>query len=389
MIKTLTIKNFKKFEQIKFEDLQQFNIFLGVNNVGKTTILEAIMGFASGQYYTSVFNLSIIDRLRNQVQGLNAYQLAEVVLNTFHNFNSQSDLSFSFKGKVDNGINKAYEKEFIHKFEPGQFLAPFLPDKKVIMNDMNIITQKVQMPFSSAMGTPVTMDIPSQFLGEWKISSGKESKAYKLVSPYTFNQFSSEKPFITAVFHDIIAHRNIFEFPKIYSSLMTQGLLGTFIDELNSAFSGLNIKSIDNIPYPDGTQAPISFSKKDGSRYPFYTLGDGVQRWFSLLGLMIAYPDSVHCIEEADVTLHHQAQDGFAVNLKNITQKYNNQVFMSTHNVEFLKTFLIGMGKDNPDFLKKHVRVVTLRDYKTGPKQRTLHGFEALEAINNGLELRI
>ena len=100
MIKSLTIKNFKKFEQIKFEDLQQFNIFLGVNNVGKTTILESIMGFASGQFFTSVFNLSIIDRLRNQVQGLNAYQFAELVLNTFH------DLPYIEEFNVKEIINK-------------------------------------------------------------------------------------------------------------------------------------------------------------------------------------------------------------------------------------------------------------------------------------------
>ena len=104
---------------------------------------------------------------------------------------------------------------------------------------------------------------------------------------------------------------------------------------------------------------------------------------------MIAYPSAVHCIEEADVTFHHQAQGGLAVNLKNVTQKYNNQVFMSTHNVEFLKTFLIGIGKDDPEFLRNCVRVVTLRNYRNNVKQRTLHGFEALEAINNGLELRI
>ena len=93
-------------------------------------------------------------------------------------------------------------------------------------------------------------------------------------------------------------------------------------------------------------------------------------------------------LEEADVTFHHQAQGGLAANLKNVTQKYNNQVFMSTHNVEFLKTFLIGMGKEDPEFLRNHVRVVTLRNYRNSVKQRTLHGFEALEAINNGLELR-
>jgi AAA15 family ATPase/GTPase len=388
MIKTLTINNFKKYQHMTFDNLQQFNIFLGVNNVGKTSILEAIMGFACGYYFSSMLNLSIIDRLRYQAQGLSTYQLAELVLNTFHNYYNKNDLTFSFKGKVIDEKNKVLEKEFIHSFEPGQLLSTFLPNAKIIVNDTSVIHQKIPMPFQPASGSQLMMDITAQYLGNWVISSGKEKKEFKLLFPMQFNQFSNEKPFMPAIMHDIISYRNISEFLKVYSHLMSQNVLDNFIKEINQAFNGLNIKSIDNIPYPDGSQAPISFRLTNGTRYPLYTLGDGVQRWFNLLGYMIAYPNAIHCIEESDVTFHHEAQNGFSTNLKHYAKKYNNQIFITTHNEEFLKTFLNGLGKEDPEFLKDSVRIITLRNFKTIVKQRTLDGLEALGALKSGLELR-
>jgi AAA15 family ATPase/GTPase len=389
MIKKLLIENFRKYDRISFDDFQQINIFLGVNNVGKTTILESIMAFACGQNFSSVFNLSIIDRIRNYSQGLSSYQLAELILNTFHDFNVQGNLTFSFKGTVNEKKKKSFQKEFVHKFEPSPLLEAFLPDKKIVVNETGMNNHKVSVPITSPTGVPVVMDIPTQYLGRWNITTGESNKQFNIITPVTYNQFSNEEAFILAVFHDIYTHRNLFDFQKVYSYLMSQDILEEFIKELNSAFSGINIKSIDNIPYPDGTQAPISIRKNDGQRFPLYTLGDGVLRWCSLLGLFITYPNAVHCIEEADITLHQQAQEAFAVNVMRYAKKYNNQVFMSTHNEEFLKAFLKGIKSKEEGFLKNDIRVITLRNSDNSVKQRTLNGLEALEAIENGLELRV
>lgn len=389
MISKFAIENFKKYDNISFDDLKQINIFLGVNNVGKTTILESIMAFASGYNFTSVFNLAMIDRVRNYSQNLSHYQLAELILNTFYNFNTTSNLSFSFKGTVEDGKKKLTSKEFVHRFEPSALLDAFLQDKKIILNDAGLNNHKVTVPVSSPAGVPVMMDIPTQYLGRWNIASDSSNKQFNIIVPVAYNQFSREEVFIDAAFHDIYTHRNIFDFQKVYSYLMSQDILEDFIRELNRAFTGINIKSIDNIPYPDGAQAPISIRKSDGLRYPLYTLGDGVLRWCSMLGMMITYPNAVHCIEEADITLHQQAEEAFAVNVMRYARKYNNQIFMTTHNEEFLGAFLRGLKGKDAEFLKNEVRVITLRNLRKSVKQRTLDGMEALEAMEGGLELRV
>ena len=42
MIRTIEINGFKKFEHIQIENLAQVNLFVGMNNAGKTTLLEAV-----------------------------------------------------------------------------------------------------------------------------------------------------------------------------------------------------------------------------------------------------------------------------------------------------------------------------------------------------------
>jgi AAA15 family ATPase/GTPase len=42
-IENFVIKEFKCFKDFELKDLRQVNIFLGDNNIGKTSILEALL----------------------------------------------------------------------------------------------------------------------------------------------------------------------------------------------------------------------------------------------------------------------------------------------------------------------------------------------------------
>ena len=61
MLKTFTINNFKKFEKTTLSNFNRINIFVGNNNSGKSTVLEAIYLASStdlsGTYYQAQRNL--------------------------------------------------------------------------------------------------------------------------------------------------------------------------------------------------------------------------------------------------------------------------------------------------------------------------------------------
>ena len=42
-IKTFRVKGFKKFQDITVQNIGQFNLLVGDNNIGKTSVLEALL----------------------------------------------------------------------------------------------------------------------------------------------------------------------------------------------------------------------------------------------------------------------------------------------------------------------------------------------------------
>ena len=45
MIKEISLKNFKCFDELKLDRLKTFNVIAGKNNFGKTSILDALFAF--------------------------------------------------------------------------------------------------------------------------------------------------------------------------------------------------------------------------------------------------------------------------------------------------------------------------------------------------------
>lgn len=138
MISQLTIKNFKKFNELKIEDLSRINIIVGVNNVGKTTILEAIMGFTSGMNLSSVIYFALRRRFPQTQETNNPNLLAELIVNAFHDAREETKLSFSLAGVVD-GVNKS----FSHTLTPGQTIASLIPNSNVIVDGLEVLHKQV------------------------------------------------------------------------------------------------------------------------------------------------------------------------------------------------------------------------------------------------------
>lgn len=55
MLTEFEVNNFRKFLNIKINDLSKMNLFFGVNNVGKTSMLEAIFCVCMWSEYPSIF----------------------------------------------------------------------------------------------------------------------------------------------------------------------------------------------------------------------------------------------------------------------------------------------------------------------------------------------
>ena len=60
MLKSIRIRNYRGFKDCKIDDLGRVNIFAGMNNSGKTTILEALFLWSAGGNPQFAFNPTVV-----------------------------------------------------------------------------------------------------------------------------------------------------------------------------------------------------------------------------------------------------------------------------------------------------------------------------------------
>lgn len=364
MLKSIDIRGYRKFEQIKINDFSRINIFLGGNNLGKTSILESIFGYACGENILPLIDHSIMRR--NNI--ISIYDFMERIIGAFNDTNGEK-FRFSFKGLVDNR-----EIKITHEITPSPLFSSLLPNVNVKLAEMAIDT------------VTSNQNINNNIIGKWEIYYNDEMKKSALLTYPNMDIIElSGQHLITAKFNDILTHRNQQENTVIYSHLKRERIIKEFKDELSKTFG--EIKEIDSIPYPDGSSSPVSIMMGNDKYIPLYNFGDGFQRWFNILGSMVYNKNSIHCIEEIDVTFHPEAQKELGKNLIYYAEKFNNQLFMTSHSIEFIDNFLEGLSEDQLN----NVRIITLRKSKDTSKlnYRVISGKEALDRRENyEMELR-
>lgn len=378
MIETFEINNFKKFASLRIENLNRINFLLGNNNAGKTTVLEAILGFCCGSKLETFIPLAILRNNEN-----NVYGYSEQIMSACNSC-EKVPLEFSFRAKFDDGRTAS----FSHSFKPTDVFSNLNPDIK----DQILKFERSKSytdSFSSESNTRGTTETKRQIhLGQWTIIGPKKSQlTIKLYFPPQFN--SEEEPYMLAKYTDTSSHRSPIVQISIYSSLLRQSVKEEFMIHMKSAFP--DIADIIYVPYPDGSPAALTVIDVNNKRIPLQSYGDGMLRWFTLVGEQVAYKKSIHCIEEIDATFHPNAQKEIAQELVRLSHYYDNQLFLSCHDVEFLDTFLQTVNSQyGPDLLDS-VRVVTLKGLNNSKTiaTRVLSGKEALEARKEfELELR-
>ncbi len=231
-------------------------------------------------------------------------------------------------------------------------------------------------------------------IAQWEISKrsskdkypakNKDKRTISVVVPTQFIN-ATDQPHKYVKIIDILAHTDVSENLQIYSALKREGTLDDMLTNIQEVYP--EIKSFEVIPYPDGTTAPVSVLVNSGKYLPIFALGDGVQRWFYILGCMLLHRNSIICIDELDVGIHPSAQESFCRALIEYAQKYNVQLFLTSHNLEFMDHFIT--ASLDLDAVDDDVRFFTLRHDSESVKSRVLSGKEAARARETyNLELR-
>ena len=368
--------------------MRRLNFFLGANNIGKSSILEAIFTHASS------LNLGrIIPILLKKRQGLRRItQPFDYGERIFNLFNSYKEHHFTFKicAKLH---DSSMDYELITSFRPSKELTTIFFDDLIIQYQGLIGVRKDRKIFSNHFeSVDIDIDYDEElefFVGNWIVKLNDTQKEEELSLPYD-NPFNTPSlNFKQVSMHDILSHRNSDDV-RVFGILMRADVFDQFLSDIRAIFP---IKNIQFIPYSSNLRTPIYVELINGTKLPMYSFGDGFRRLFTILGYMVVNQRAVHCIDEIDVSFHPGSQPEFAASLCKYAEKYNNQLFMTTHNIEFMDSFLEALyGKEsefNFDESTDPVSIYTLFDDEGILKHRTLSGIEAYRSREKfKLELR-
>jgi AAA15 family ATPase/GTPase len=293
----------------------------------------------------------------------------EEILSVVHD-HKKVPFSMTLEGNL-NGKNEKFE----HFINPSDLLTDYDSSYKKISDGLvsqtneqkNAEVSSVMQNFGGLL--PV---IRPTVIAKWTVKHNGKSISDYITVPSTVT--SSVNPLMTAKYIDVLSHVTVNENVQMYSSLKREKLLGDVTEEIKKVFP--EIAGFDMIPYPDGSQAPISVVKNDGTILPLYACGDGVQRWFYMLGAVSLYKNSIICIDEIDTGFHPEAQLKFCKKLVQYANENNVQLFITTHNIEFIDRFLDATLELGEEYMRSS-RIITLKNSEGEVKARTMNATEA------------
>ncbi|MBQ9007753.1 MAG: AAA family ATPase [Clostridia bacterium] len=343
MLTSITIRGFRKFEELRVENLGDVNFLLGRNGVGKTSVLEGVFAWACGQDMHSLLN--VLSARSGVSERRNPYRMMEEV-RALVRCREKIPFRMSFSG-VDSGE----EVQFHHTIFPSVLPEP-----------------EASSPKGTRSGSPKAIQVPV-VIARWEVERNGERVSENINVPS--ETVSKGNPFRVAKFMDLSSPA-MSGVGQICVALKREKLLETVSEEIRRVFPEAGDFDVD---CPDNPQMPVGIRRKDGCFLPLHVCGEGIQRGFCILGTVALSRNAILCVDGVDTGLHPDVFMEFCRRLSGYAGDNHVQLFMTTHNMEFVDHYLNATAKPGCT-VSAGTRVITLRDID-GTVARTLSGEEA------------
>ncbi|MGL2554815.1 AAA family ATPase [Helicobacter pylori] len=315
MIQSVRIKNFKTFKDTQIDGFTKLNIITGGNNVGKSNLLEALYCLAGKSMHPCANLTEIYDNIRKEplktesknlmFYGLDTKEEIQIVI-TLDN-NQTLDLQIKFIASED---QKVIESQIIPTAEqtqmPSQLNFTLKKNNEEIYNDhLNIA------------------EIPNQ-LGY--------KRQFKNFDP---NQLQKLLPFESAVIMPSdAAYRQVYMIQAMRKILDDNQLEKELNERLNQFDN-----NIQSISFNTNNQLKLKV-KNIKEKLPLSAFGDGLKKYLHIVSAFMADNAKTIYIDEVENGLHFSRMKLLlrcVIDFINDNKDGNLQVFMTTHNQEFIE----------------------------------------------------
>lgn len=345
------VENFKGLESLELNDIKQFNIILGDNNVGKTSVLEALLFdnrpfiYLSNQFeiFASKGNIKNYDPKINYFNFFNGPQGNKINYSFQFNDSNIENIDVS---EID---SNTLELSQISKFLVDTFVSPTEFPKKVL-----------------------------QF---------KQGEENSIIS-FDFNLHRSkfEENYLPYIKSGLVYQNDLVDF--FSKNINTNPKLKKeFIENLAILSDDIYDITIDTTTIPENQILVVLFNDEK-KPLPLFMMGDGTIRLVRLILEIIICKNRRLMIDEIDNGMHFSRMKKVWEVLLKVADKNNTQLFITTHDSECLRAFKEVLETEELTHLQDDVASYTLKKNEHEIKA-VLFNFQEFEnAIDFSLNIR-
>ncbi|WP_281486966.1 AAA family ATPase [Lysinibacillus sphaericus] len=369
----IEINSFRGIRNLKIDNLGKFNIITGNNNSGKTSFLEALMLLTQPNLY----NILKVARVREA----NKFMFRSR-LDSFSSFNYLFNRQ---NEKLNIGINGIYNNKDIKLIIEGEF-------KKELINE-NMIRDYIKFPNKKNMiieeVIPFDEEIES-FVGKHMFSLIKNDNSFEQVEKELYlNKYNTNRLLNTDSSNGFVT-----EYQYISSmDHIIKDNLNPIIKNLEYKKEVIDILKIfdedieDLMILPEGENNYIhSVNSKINGLMPISSYGDGIKKILALAAGIVRAKNGILLVDEIETSIHKKAMPRIFHWLIEACNKFNVQLFLTTHSIEAVDEIL---NSNSKAIENNWLRVVTLMKKNKSTYARLLTGNDALQLRDDfDLELR-
>jgi AAA15 family ATPase/GTPase len=347
MLNSLRILNFKGIKNVEISSLGQVNLIVGKNNSGKSSILEALMLYASGGSEGVLHKISKSYKEKSRVDS-SPYEMMEerskiplTALPYEHifysrNFNKTKEISIgpikkhhTYKKLVIQYIDKNNKTE-----EPSQHLDAFTLR---YLNQYDMLNEEEYV-----------LDQLSQYRHFLYIQQDDYNKLIPLEASVINSRriFNQHSPYAINYIHVPARFFSMNDLAQLWDNITLTPYEKMTIDALKLIEP--NIEDLRFVGDRQSNRTALIKLKDDDAIFPINSMGDGIIKILQLVLHMYASKDGFYLIDEFDNGLHYSVQKPLWDIIFRLSKELNVQVFATTHSWDCIQSFTeVSLEKKN------------------------------------------
>lgn len=290
---SIYVHSYNKLNGFSLSGLNRINIFAGKNNSGKTTLLEAIYYLCNQNDLGGFFDVSKIRRKNNEIYGEYLYDTMKDLIK----------------------IEAVYGNSTV-KVEYSKF------------NDLQVDKSDVYISSFRALGE---IDGAKNSMVIHAFEKGDNKVEYRHIQHLCRSYFSSPYYSDTSSLMDL--YNIVVETKSDGVNAMT--LILDFLKQIDPSISNIELKIKNGVPV----------FLVDSERFPdnmveLNSYGDGLVRIFEMALCLVFCRNGVLLIDELETAIHFSMLVKYTEFIQKMAEKFNVQVFLTTHSKECIDAFI-------------------------------------------------